>query len=192
MLVTIGAPEIASSDVTGAKVATRRLTFSSQQEAIMYLRGIVDAYRGTYAIVARARDIAFRQAYCPPRDQLCQALAIARYVQQNVTYVAELPERFQTPTTTLAEKYGDCDDFTTTIAALCEAIGIETELVGMEWGPPHDRYFRHIFPRALIPQKGGRIFRLPLDATLTRPVDDRANPIEIALKQGANLRLFIA
>lgn len=157
----------------------------------MYLRGMVDAYREVHPIRTRARDIAFRQSQCPPRDQACQAIAIAGWVQNHITYVMELPETFQTPTTTVAEGYGDCDDFTTLICALCESIGIETELVGLEWGPPRDRYFRHIFPRAIV-AAGGRIYRVPLDATLTSVVDGQTDPIKIALERGLNLRVFVA
>lgn len=191
MLYTIGAPTLQTSQATGATVSSRKISFSSQEEQIRYLRSMVLEYRELYAIRARARDIAFRQNLCPPRDQVCQALAIAGWVQSSITYVQELPETFQTPTTTVAEGYGDCDDFTTLICSLCESIGIETQLVGMEWGPPHERFFRHIFPRAIIPS-GGRIVVVPLDATLAAPVDGLTDPIKIGLERGLKLRLYLS
>lgn len=179
------------STVTGATVSTRKISFSSQEEQIRYLREIVEQYREVYAIRARARDIVFRQRSCPPKDQACHAIAVASWVQQSITYVQELPETFQTPTTTVAEGYGDCDDFTTLIASLLESIGVECELVGLEWGPPGNRYFRHIFPRAVVAQ-GGRVYRIPLDATLSTPVDGRTDPIAIAAARGNKVRVFIA
>jgi len=192
MLVHFGSRGLASSDVTGATVSERKVRFGSQPEQIVWLRGMVNQYRELYVIRARARDIAFRQRQCPPRDQTCQALALAGWVQDTITYVAEMPETFQTPTTTIAEGYGDCDDFSTTICALCESIGIVTELVGMEWGSGNDRFYRHIFPRALVTQ-GGRLYRVPLDATLTESLDGTQDPIRIALARGVrDLRIFVA
>jgi transglutaminase-like putative cysteine protease len=187
----MGATTRQTSEATGATVSSRKISFDSQPEQIKYLRTVVEEYRELYAIRARARDIAFRQSLCPPRDKICQALAIAGWVQRNITYVEEYPEIFQTPTTTVAEGYGDCDDFTTLIAAMCESIGIDTELVGIEWGPASDRYVRHIFPRAVI-QQGGQLYRVPLDATLVNPLDGRENPIEIAAGKGSPVRIFVA
>lgn len=179
------------SSATGATVATRRVRFGSQPEQIVFLRGMVEQYRETYQINARARDVAFRQRGALPKDQIGQAIAIGSWVQDTITYVNELPERFQTPTTTIAEGYGDCDDMATLIASMCESIGIATELVGMEWGEGDLRSFRHIFARAVVPT-GGRVVRVPLDATLNAPVDGRQDPIRIALARGVRrLRLFV-
>lgn len=191
MLVNFGAPTV-EAGAAGDTVTTRKVRFGSQQEQIMWLRGMVDEYRGVYAIRSRARDIVFRQRGCAPKDQVCQALAIGSWVQDTITYVQELPETFQTPTSTVAQGYGDCDDFTTLIGALCESIGIETQLVGMEWGRGTARYFRHIFPRAIIP-RGGRLYVIPLDATSSSPVDGTYDPITVAQRQGVRgLRLFVA
>ena len=188
----MGAAIRETADVNGETVTTRVVRFGSQPEQIMWLRGMVTQYRGVYPIRARARDIVFRQRGCAPRDKLCQALAIAGWVQDSITYVEELPETFQTPTTTVAEGAGDCDDFSTLIGALCESIGIEIELVGMEWGRGEGRYFRHIFPRAIVPVSG-KLVRVPLDATLSEPLDGTQDPIRIALAKGVrDLRIFVA
>lgn len=180
-------PSSVEETIAGDEVSSRRVTFGSQPEQILFLREMVNEYRGVAAIRARARDIVFRQYNCPPKDQACHALAIAQWVQNNITYVNELPETFQTPTTTVATGYGDCDDFTSLICALCESIGIETELVGMEW----DGYFRHIFPRAIIDTDEGEV-RMPLDATLSRPVSDLADPITLWLERGHDVQVFVA
>jgi len=204
VLFTLGAPTVEHSEANGAFVTSRKAKFQSQPAAIVFLRTMVDEYRGVYAIRARARDIVFRQRGCRPKDQIGQAIALGQWVQDNITYVMEMPETFQTPTTTVAESYGDCDDFSTLIASMCESIGIPCELVGMEWGSQfgdlgilarlfdQSRYYRHIFPRAVV-NVGGRVIRIPLDATLSAPLDGRQDPIRIALAQGVRgLRIFVA
>lgn len=192
MLVNFGAPVLESSSVTGATVTSRKVRFASQPEQIVWLRGMVDQYRATHLVRSRARDIAFRQRGCPVKDQVCQALAIAGWVQDTITYVAEMPETFQTPTTTVSEGYGDCDDFSTLIASMCESIGIATELVGMEWGAGAARYYRHIFPRAVI-GVGTRLYRVPLDATISETIDGTQDPIRIAIARGVTgLKVFVA
>jgi hypothetical protein len=192
MLVHFGPRGLASSDDSGATVSEGKVRFGSQPQQIMWLRGMVEQYRATYYIRSKARDIVFRQRGCPPRDQVCQALALAGWVQDTITYVQEMPETFQTPPTTISEGYGDCDDFSTLIAALCESIGIQCDLVGMEWGKGASRYYRHIFPRAVIAQ-GGTLYRVPLDATLAVTLDGTQDPIRIALDRGVTgLKIFVA
>ncbi len=189
MIVQFGAPQIEET-VAGDEVSTRRARFRSQADQIQYLRTTVDEWRGSAAIRARARDIVFRVYNCPPRNEAAYAVAIGKWTQANIRYVRELPEVFQTPTTTIALGYGDCDDFATVIASLLEAVGIESELVGMEWDNPgraSGRSYQHIFARAVV---GGR--RIPLDATLQRPVEDLTDPVRIALERGLRLRVLVA
>lgn len=181
-MILWGAPHVDSS-LAGDIVTTRKVSFGSQEEQIRYLRQVVDQYRGVYAIRARARDIAFRQRGCAPKDKRCQALAIASWVQDSITYVEERPETFQTPTSTVAQGYGDCDDFVQLIGALLEAIGIEAELVALQWPEADGEYYRHIFARAVFAEAGRRV-RLPLDATLGQSVYDLVDPIEVARARG--------
>lgn len=186
MIVNFGPTRIEET-LAGDEVSSRTVQFGNQAEQVQFLRKMVDEYRTVAAIRARARDIVFRQYMSIPKDPLAHALAIGEWVQQNITYVNETPEVFQTPTHTVATGYGDCDDFTTLICALCESIGIETELVALEWGGA----FRHIFPRALI-KRGGIVYRVPLDATLPYPVRLQTDPVQIALRRRYNLRVYIA
>jgi transglutaminase-like putative cysteine protease len=170
--------------IGGDVVSERVLTAPSQEyEVHEVLRSLVNEYRQTYAIRSRARDIVFRVWPTPPKDKRNQALAIARWVQQNIRYVEEMPEVFQTPTHTLATGYGDCEDFACLIASLCESIGIPTELVAMKFRGE----YRHIFPRAVLP--GGQ--RLPLDATLSAPIDNLTDPLRIARDAGERVTTCI-
>jgi transglutaminase-like putative cysteine protease len=177
----------------GDVVITQRASFTSQEHQIRYLRELVNVYRGHPAIRARARDIIFRLDHCSPRNEVEYAIALARWVQQNITYCKEMPEVFQTPPATVALGYGDCDDHVTLLASLVESVGIETEIIGLEWdapkGSPVPRAFQHIFSTAL---PMGRRFRLPLDTTLVRPMEDLTDPLKIGRDAGLRLRIFVA
>lgn len=116
---------------------------------------------------------------CPPKNRICHAVAIAEWVQSNVYYVNELPEVFQEPPRTVELAAGDCDDFTTLIGSLCESIGIPVEIVGVKI----DGFWRHVFPRAAVRAITGTKI-LPLDATLSAPVLELADPIRRALQAG--------
>lgn len=186
MIVGLGAPRIETS-IAGDEVSQRVLRLRSQPEQIWYLRQMVNEWSGVYAIRARARDIVFRQYGCPPKNKVCHALAIGEWVQNTITYVEEKPEVFQTPTSTIAQGYGDCDDFTSLIGALGESIGLDVDLVGLEWWERGSgREFRHIFPRAVVDG-----FVVPLDATLNAPIRYRTDPIAAALAKHPDLRVCV-
>jgi Transglutaminase-like superfamily len=184
----------------------RRAQFGSQAEQVGFLRQLVTAYRSLHTITALARDIVFRQHNCLPKRKLCHALAIGTWVQQNITYVNEGEETFQTPLATLRFRYGDCDCTTTLTASLLESIGIPCELVAVAWADPVRLFgrpvrgpwgkvfgresFRHIFPRALVPD-GGRIRRVPLDATLDHPIEMLTDPVALAAARGVRPRTLV-
>lgn len=186
-------PPVTERTVAGDVVVSRMARWETQQDQIKYLREVVELFRGVAAIRARARHIVFHLDNCLPRNEVQHAISIGRWVQQNITYVKELPEVFQLPTTTIALGYGDCDDMCTVVASLCEAVGIETELVGLEWDSPPGapgpkRAFQHIYAQAVI---GGR-WRAPLDTTLQRPMEYLSNPVHIGRDSGLRLRKFVA
>lgn len=144
-----------------------RVRWRSQEEQVLYLRKVVDTYRGWPEFRKLAAWIVFDWAGCRMRDPSCHALAVARWVQRTIRYVNEGEETYMTPPATLTEGYGDCDEFTTLIATLLESIGVECQVVALEW----DGEYRHIFPRALVgTAPGGGPLLLPLDATLATPV----------------------
>ena len=182
----------------------RKLRFPSQADQIAWLRQMVNLYKGNQLIRGKAIDIVFRISGCAPKAKACHALAIGRWVQENIRYVNEGIETFQSPVRTLTWRHGDCDDFTTLIASMLESIGIQSELVGLEWRGQ----FRHIFPRALIPvpvvgaaridfsstllrlcglERPPQPASLPLDATLRQPVGT-INPVTAAVRKGRKVR----
>lgn len=186
-------PELLEETIAGDLVGTRIGVFRSQADQVHYLRQLVSEATPLASIRARARDIVFRVHNAPQRNHAAYAVAIAKWVKANIQYVNESPEVFQDPPTTLAMGYGDCDDMVTLVAALCESLGIETQIVGMEWEhPTTGRAFQHIFARAVIPLAGGKSWYVPLDVTLERPVEDLTDPIKLAMEMGHDLRVVIA
>lgn len=188
----------AADPLDGRKVTIRRKSFATQAEQVKYLRQMVAAYRGTQGIRSLARDVVFRVLQLPPKRRAAHAVGIASWVQGRITYVNEGDETFQTPIETLRSGYGDCDDFSTLIAALCESLGVPTELVALEWGGTRLPFgfwvggqFRHIFPRAIVPGPDGRPLRLPLDATLDQPVEALTDPVLIAVRRGVRPRTLV-
>lgn len=158
--------------------------FKDIDEELRYLRRLITLYRGNPTIRNLAVQI-IQDTQAPSRDKKAQALAIGEWVQQNIYYVHELPERFQDPTETLRLKAGDCDDMTTLIGSLLESIGISSVMVCMKV----NGLWSHIYPAARIPETGGL---LPLDATMRFAVPLANNPIEWAKQRGKNVAIKLA
>lgn len=183
--MTIKAGETwAELSATGKKVITQRLDFASIQEQIAFLRQMINVYRGT----SWAKELALQLIRdAPHRNKAAYAMAIAEAVQARVKYVNEYPETFQTPPRTWDLRAGDCDDFTTLIGSLIETLGITVEVVGMKV----DGKWRHVFPRALVPGRGGKLLRMYLDATIRdTPVRAMVNPITRSLARGFTVDTF--
>ena len=180
-------------DTEGRRSTTLRMSFGSQQEQVMFLRSIVRVYRGRLPIRQKAVEIV-QEAGVPPKHKLAQALAIGTYCQETLYYVNEGIETFQTPIRTLRNGFGDCDDYTTLIASLCEAIGIpcRLEAIAVQRTPPglgdlfrdDSRALIHIFPVAVV---NGR--RVPLDGTLDLPIG--TDPVRVIQRRGRYVRTFV-
>lgn len=90
------------------------------------------------------------------RDELSLARALQEYVQENVRFVKEFPERYQSPIRTLQYKVGDCDDQAPLLAALLRTVKIPARLCIGGWGgrPGEPPVWRHIWAQALLPKHG--------------------------------------
>lgn len=141
-----------------------------------------------YRMQANIRDLAMkiiRDGGIVERDKKEQALAIATWVQANIYYVHELPERFATPDETLRTKAGDCDDQTVLTASMLESVGVPTKLVCMSINGK----WAHIYPAAVLTNKGTL---MALDTTMKTPVYDMGNPIEFAQSRGKRVTIKLA
>jgi transglutaminase-like putative cysteine protease len=120
------------------------------------------------------------------RDKKGQAIAIAQWVQDNIYYVHEMPERFQTPRETLRTKAGDCDDSAQLVGSMLESIGIPAMLACMYV----DFQWRHIYPCAVMPKTNAL---LPLDTTLqNHRMGEVWNPALESMKLGKYVKLKLA
>ncbi len=157
--------------------------FKDIDEELRFLRKMVSQFRQS----PQVRDLAVKiitDAGVPQRDKREQALALARWVRDNIYYVHELPERFQLPSETLRLKAGDCDDQTTLLGSLLESIGIPSMLVCMEVNGG----WAHIFPAAVM-QQTGRLLHLD---TTAKSGDLAQNPVKYAQQKGKTIRLKLA
>jgi hypothetical protein len=175
----------------------QRSIFDDSQKwrsTMVRFRNIYDAAGSLRKMVNRfGTDMSIRQltlkiikAECESRDERCQALAVARWVQERIYYVHEGRETFQLPTTTVKTGAGDCDDHTTLMASMLMTIGIRAKLclvnVEGKWV--------HIFPIAIIRTPDGP-HRLTLDSTLIEPVDDMVNPLAKLAAKRLRVRVLL-
>lgn len=175
---------------------TWQAEFQDLDEQLRFLRKLVSGPKvridgrliGNYRTHPAIRELALktiREANVEARDKREQALAIGQWVQDNIYYVHESPERFQTPLHTLRIKAGDCDDFTTLICSLLESIGIPNRFVCMQI----NGVWKHIFPAALM--ANGKL--LPLDGTMkSHQVREVVNPISVATEAGKQVKIKLA
>lgn len=177
---------------------TWEVNFRDLDEELRFLRAGVTKWRGA-PLVRETALAAIRADGVEMRDKKSQAIAIGQWVQDNIYYVHELPERFATPAETLRSRAGDCDDGAWLIGAMLESVGIPSKLVTMKLCTqsrvpftklPRVCSWRHIFPAAVMQPSGAL---LPLDWTLKNyKVREIQNPIHVSEKRGDTVTLKIA
>lgn len=176
-----------SGTPNGRPVRTVVCAFRDIKEIARFIRNGILAYRHN-PIVRRAAIDAVMANSAPEKDKLSQAVAIATWVKQNMYYVHEPDEVFQTPENTLREKSGDCDDFTWLQGAMMESIGIPSKINLVRIGG----FWKHIYPSMItkvpVTDADGNIVQkvknVPLDATLTVWPEEFPDPEQIASEQG--------
>jgi transglutaminase-like putative cysteine protease len=174
------------------QLASFARVWTDQRAQVLYLRQQVNAGRAEPEIRELARDIVFRQAGLAERQPFAHALALARWVQTNITYVNELPEVFQTPLATLDTRYGDCDDQAVLLASLLESVGIPAFLFSIGWSEPPAPELEHIYVVADVGGPG-QMDLVPLDTTLRTDIRQRQrDPMAEVQARGQQVRLFVA
>jgi transglutaminase-like putative cysteine protease len=85
----------------------------------------------------------------PQKDFAGEVDAIFDFVQNDIRYVKDTAgvETVQTPLKTLELAAGDCDDKTTLLNAMLEAIGFPTRFVAIG---PLKNYFSHVYADVLL------------------------------------------
>lgn len=109
-----------------------------------------------------------RQCDIPARDERGVARAVQEYVQHNVKYFRESPERFQSPLRTLQWGIGDCDDMAILLACILRSFRIPTRLKFLRMQFP-DGPKSHVYGQTKVPDTAtGR--RLWTSLETVRPV----------------------
>lgn len=155
-----------------------KVKFNGTDDELALMRAIITEWRGHPNIRNLAVKI-ITDAGVEARDKKEQALAIADWVQENIYYVHEFPERISTPDRTLKEKTGDCDDMTVLVGSLVESLGIPIIQVCMNINGG----YRHVLPAAVI-NSNKRQKLLCLDPSVKEPLRNVRNPVKYVVDKG--------
>ena len=126
------------------------------------MRRMVRSYRTDPALRQAATSIVF---LTPERDELAEVESLFTWVQQNVRYVRDVleVETLMTPDKTLLSRLGDCDDQSTLLATLLEAVGYPTRFVAAGYSDPGN--VDHVYLQAFV-----RGQWIDMDPTEPRPM----------------------
>lgn len=114
---------------------------------IRRMRSLVEEWRTNPAIVSAARSLVFHTI---EKDDYSEVNALYIFVRDSIRYVRDVNgvETLSTPYYTLKSRSGDCDDQTTLLAALLEAIGYPTKFVVGAF--QSDDQYDHVYLRTLV------------------------------------------
>lgn len=100
----------------------------------------------------------------PQKDWAGQVRLLHEFVRDGVRYIRDVDgvETVQTPAVTLSQRYGDCDDKATLLAAMLKSIGHPARFVAVGFEQPGR--FSHVYVETPI---GGRW--IPLETTAYKP-----------------------
>jgi len=109
------------------------------------MRRLVREYRKHPDIRQAATTAVF---LTPERDELSEVRALFLYVRDGIRYVRDVHEveTLSSPDKTLAGMVGDCDDQSTLLASLLEAIGYPTRFVVAGYSAPGE--LEHVYLQA--------------------------------------------
>jgi hypothetical protein len=148
--VKMRAGRVASNGSTSSRITSRKKPYPGIEGVIDYLTAIVAKYTGDERVRSKALEITKSVRNHPLtgqpnlRDADAVADTIYRWMVRNINYVRDPYdiERIQTPTVTLKQKAGDCDDHAVLSASLLQSLGIPT---GFRLVSRSGREFDHIY-----------------------------------------------
>lgn len=113
---------------------------------IRVMRSLVENAKHSAPIIDAAVSIIY---LTPQKDQLAEACAIFDYVRDSIRYVRDVfgTETLADPRTTLLRKVGDCDDQSTLLAALLEAVGYRTRFVVAGYSSTN---YEHVYVQVFV------------------------------------------
>ena len=112
------------------------------EQTIRAMRKLVQQYRTDIGIRQAATQAVF---LTPQKNDYAEIEAIFHLVQGGIRYCKDIHqvETLSTPTMTLAQRLGDCDDQATLLATLLEAIGYPTRVVIAAYQQPG--MYEHVY-----------------------------------------------
>ena len=114
------------------------------------LWSIIDKYTGNPILVDFAAKI-IHELNIPERDNLALARGFQKYVQQNIKFFREYPERFASPLRTIEWGIGDCDDKTILLASLLRSFRLPVRLKFIRFiSPKTKKRVSHVYPQVGI------------------------------------------
>jgi transglutaminase-like putative cysteine protease len=114
---------------------------------IRRMRALVNEWRTNPALVSAARSLVFHTI---EKDDYAEVDALYRFVRDVIRYVRDVNgvETLSTPYYTLMSKSGDCDDQTSLLATLLEAVGYPTKFVVGAF--QSDEQYDHVYFLVLV------------------------------------------
>lgn len=113
---------------------------------IRTMRALVNRARVDPMMIQAATSIIY---LAPQRDQLAEVNALFEFVRDDIRYVRDVVgiETLADPRITLRRMVGDCDDQSTLLATLAEAVGYPTRFVMAGYRSPS--VFDHVYVQVL-------------------------------------------
>jgi transglutaminase-like putative cysteine protease len=114
---------------------------------------MIDKYTGDPHLVEIAARI-IKTLDIPERDNLALARGFQRYVQENIKFFRERPERFVSPVRTAQWGIGDCDDKTILLATLLRSFRLPVRLKFIRFiSPKTKKKVSHVYVQVWIDNK---------------------------------------
>lgn len=124
------------------QVVTIHNGYPGIQQTVHAMRDLVNKYKTDVSIRQAATQAIF---LAPAKDDYAEIEALFRLVQQGIRYCKDIHnvETLSSPTMTLAQRLGDCDDQATLLAALLETVGYPTRFVIAAYQAPG--MYEHVY-----------------------------------------------
>lgn len=116
-------------------------------ETLRYMRRLADDASVDPSIITRAVQCIF---LTPARNDWAEVSALFNMVRDSIRYTRDVlnVETLSSPQMTLARRVGDCDDMSTLLAALVQAVGYPSRFIAV--GFHSENSFEHVYCEVFI------------------------------------------
>jgi transglutaminase-like putative cysteine protease len=146
--------------------ATKNIRSRTEQREDLW--SFIEEHTGHPALVAFASEL-IEEYDVPARGEAQLARAVQSFVQNEIKFFREYPERWVSPLRTLQWRIGDCDDMSILIATVLRSFRIPVRLKFVRLTMPSGKRFSHVYPQAKL-TIAGRPRWVALEAVRPRPL----------------------